>query len=113
MRPARAVSLVAILATIFTGSLTCSPASAMIPECRGQMQAVIDGSRSGVQPTPEAAAAEAIEITFAIDVRDVVLRHSDGDRFVAVIVDGSTLEHAPTVLVERAEHGYVPTGVVC
>jgi hypothetical protein len=113
MHPARAVSLVAILSTIFTGSLTCSPASAMIPECRGQMQAVIDGSRGGVQPTPEAAAAQALEITFAIDVRDVVLRHSEGDRFVAMTVDGFTLEHAPTILVERTGHGFIPAGVVC
>jgi hypothetical protein len=113
MRPTRAISLVAILATIFTGSLTCSPASAMIPECRGRMQAVIDTARGDVQPTPEAAAAQALEITFGTDVRDVVLRHSEGDRFVATTVDGSTLEHAPTVVVEQAEHGFIPAGVLC
>jgi hypothetical protein len=74
------------------------------------MQAVIDG---GVQPTPEAAAAQALEITFGIDVRDVVLRHAEGERFVAMTVDGSTLEHAPTIVVERSEHGFTPAGVVC
>ena len=103
----------AVLATVFSGSLTCSPASAMIPECRGEMQAIIEGGRGGVQPTPEVAAAQALEITFGTDVRDVVLQHSEGDRFVAMTVDGVALEHAPTVVVERTEHGFIPAGVVC
>jgi hypothetical protein len=113
MTPSRAVSLLAIIATIFTGSLTCAPASADIPTCRGQMRRAVDRDRGGLLPTREAAAARALEVTYELDVRSVVLTRGEGNRAVATKIDGVLLAEPPTVVIEAAERGFVPAEVIC
>jgi hypothetical protein len=85
----------------------------MIPDCHGDRRATIDSSQGGILPTPESAAAHALEIAFSIDVRDVALLHAEEDRYRATGVDGAILEHPPTVVIGRTEHGFIPTEVTC
>jgi hypothetical protein len=113
MTPFRAISLVAILATVFSGSLTCAPASAEIPVCRGEFQSSIENGPDGALPTPESAAASALEVTYQTDVRIVVLSSRAGSRYVVTSIDGVVLEDPPTVRLERTERGFTPTGVIC
>ena len=113
MTPFRAISLVAILATVFSGSLTCAPASAEIPVCRGESQSSILNGGDGALPTPEAAAAAALEITYQTDVRIVTLSPQPGSAYVVTSIDGVALEDPPTVMLERTERGSSPTGVIC
>ena len=113
MRPARAISLVAVLATVFSGSLTCAPASAEIPVCRGEFQSSIVNGPDGALPTAEAAAASALELTYQTDVRIVVLSPQPGYRYVVTSIDGVALEDPPTVRLGRTERGFTPSGVIC
>ena len=113
MTRSRAISLVAILATIFAGSLTCSPASAGIPVCRGEFQSSIVSGPIGALPTPESAAARALELTYQIDVRFVELAPGDGGRYLVTSIDGVSVQDPPNVRLERTERGFVPSGVVC
>jgi hypothetical protein len=113
MTPVRAVSLVAILATVFSGSLTCAPASAEIPVCRGESQSSIDNGPDGALPTRESAAARALEVTYQTDVRFVVLSPRTGSRYVVTSIDGVAPADPPIVTLERTESGFTPTGVIC
>ena len=109
----RAISLVAILATVFSGSLTCAPASAEIPVCRGAFRSSITNGPEGALPTPESAAARALEVTYQTDVRIVTLSAHAGSRYVVTSIDGVALDDPPAVRLERDERGFVPVGVIC
>lgn len=113
MTPARGVSLVAVLATIFSGSLTCAPASAEIPICRGEFQSSITDGPDTALPTPEAAAASALEVTYQTDVRTVVLTPQPNSLYIVTSIDGVTLQDPPTARLEGTERGFIPTGVIC
>jgi hypothetical protein len=113
MSPFRAISLVAILATVFSGSLTCAPASAEIPVCRGEFESSIINGPDGALPTPESAASRALEVTYQTDVRMVVLSPQTGYRYVVTSIDGVALDDPPIVRLERTAKGFIPAGVIC
>jgi hypothetical protein len=103
----------AMITTIFAGSLTCSSAAAEVPPCRGGSSHTIDLASTGHQPTRESAAARGLEVTFGIDVRQVELTHDVDDRYIVMTIDGVALADPPTVVIERVERGSVPVGVLC
>jgi hypothetical protein len=113
MTPFRAIFRVATLATVFAGALTCAPASAEIPVCRGDFQSSIINGPHGALPTPESAAARALEVTYQTDVRIVILSPQPGYRYVVTSIDGVALDDPPIVRLERRAKGFIPAGVIC
>ena len=77
------------------------------------MQTTIDSGPGGSLPTREAAAASALESAFDIDIGEVELSELEQNRFMVVRVDERELQDPPTVVIERSEEGFIPTGVLC
>ncbi len=77
---------------------------------RGECRSSILNGSDGALPTPEAAAAAALEVTYQTDVRIVTLSPQPGSGDVVTSIDGVALEDPPRGHARTRREGIHPDG---